>query len=80
MVEVRAKGWRTPKIHCDTSTIFAERFVQKQTVPLVYDDPKREEGFGVWPAHSPHADSVGSEGPMRYNYPRGGAETRPHDL
>lgn len=29
---------------------------------------------------NPHPASVGREGAMRYNYPRGGAETRPHDL
>ena len=79
-VEADAEGLRTPQIHCDAFTILLGVFMQRQAIPMVYDAPKRTEGFGAWPAHFPHADSVGSEGPMRYNYPRGGAETRPHDL
>ena len=38
---------RTPKIHCDTATNLPGVFVWSQVVPMVYDTPKREEGFGA---------------------------------
>ena len=44
-VEMDAEGLRIPKIHCDTATILLGAFVRRQVVPMVYDIPKREEGF-----------------------------------
>ena len=42
-----ARGLRTPKIHCDASTIFAKHLRTGTGHVLVYDAPKREEGFGA---------------------------------
>lgn len=35
-----------PKIHCNTATNLLGVFVQRQAIPMVYDTPKRAEGFG----------------------------------
>ena len=46
-VKANAEGLRTPKIHCDAATNLLGVFVQRQAVPMVYDTPKRAEGFGA---------------------------------
>lgn len=46
-VKVEAEGVRTPKIHCNTVTSLPGVFVRKQAAPMVYDVPKRAEGFGA---------------------------------
>ena len=44
-VEVEAEGLRTPKIHCDPSTVFAKHLRTGTGHVLVYDAPKREGGI-----------------------------------
>lgn len=42
---MEAEGLGTPKIHRETSTIFAGRLRMETGRTLVYDAPKREDGI-----------------------------------